>query len=102
MAADDHRITLAEAIGYAHTWQKAHPGERKAWMLPREIIDEILKQPGCSGIRVYAGNTSEDPRLVWVGVRDGKSDLVDGVIAEECKPCPIWCDEHSPLVVPAT
>lgn len=97
MSAADHRITLAEAIAYTHSWQKAHPRERRAWMLPREIIDEILKQPGCAGIRVYAGNVPGDQRLVWVGTDAKGSDLTDGVIAEQCMPCPPFCDEASRL-----
>lgn len=35
MAADNHRITLAQAIDYTHTWQKENPEARRAWMLPR-------------------------------------------------------------------
>lgn len=97
MSADDHRITLAEAIAYTHAWQKAHPGERKAWMLPRDIIDEILKQPGCAGIRVYAGNVPDDKRLVWVGTDKEGNDLTSGPIAEECWLCPPYCATSSDL-----
>lgn len=100
MAADDHRITLAEAMAYTHAWQKANPGERKAWMLPREIIDEILKQPGCSGIRIYRGGPRGDERLIWVGTDKEGKDLTGGPIAEECYPCPPECDETTKLNLP--
>ncbi|MES2305643.1 MAG: hypothetical protein V4558_09050 [Gemmatimonadota bacterium] len=100
MSADDHRITLAQAIEYTHTWQKEHPGERRAWKLPREIIEEILKNPECASIRVYAGNVSGDERLVWIGTDATGKDLITGTIAEKCGPCPFDCDEGSPLMSP--
>jgi hypothetical protein len=98
VAEQDHHITLAEAIEYAHRWQRTHPGERHAWMLPRAIIDAILQQPGCAGIRIYAGNVTGDERLVWVGTDADGNDLTSGVIAEECKPCPPFCSAGSPLL----
>ncbi|MEP6591668.1 MAG: hypothetical protein ABJC19_10840 [Gemmatimonadota bacterium] len=98
MAADQHRVTLAQAQGYTHAWQKGDPRGRHAWMLPREIIDEILAQPECEGIRVYAGGSPADRRLVWVGTDAKGNDLVGGTIAEECFPCPPVCQTGSPLL----
>ena len=98
MAEPDHHLTLADAIESTHAWQKKHRGGRHAWLLPRTIIDEILKQPGCSGIRVYAGGVKGDKRLVWVGTSAEGNDLTDGVIAEECSPCPPYCAVASPLL----
>ncbi|MEO5799341.1 MAG: hypothetical protein ABIZ70_10570 [Gemmatimonadales bacterium] len=100
MSADDHRITLAEAIAYTHAWQKSNPDETRAWMLPRGIIDEILKQPLCAGIRVYAGLVRGSESLIWVGTDANGKDLVDGPIAEECYDCPPICDSTSPLLAP--
>jgi ABC-type dipeptide/oligopeptide/nickel transport system permease subunit len=95
MAERDHHITLAQAIAYTRAWQQEHPGERRAWMLPRGIIDEILKQPGCAGIRVYAGNVPGDQRLVWVGTDEQGNDMTSGVIGEKCEPCPPFCSSGS-------
>jgi len=99
VAERDHHITLAEAIEYTQRWQRTHPGERHAWMLPREIIDEILAQPECAGIRIYAGNVTGDQRLIWVGTDAAGNDLSAGVIGELCFPCPPFCADASPLTV---
>lgn len=101
MSADDHRITLAEAIAYTHAWQKDHPGERRAWMMTRGIIDEILKQPGCVGIRMYAGGERSNETIVMVGTDAAGIDIVndtEAVIAQEGLPCPTWCSDGSPLL----
>lgn len=100
MAAGDHRITLAQAQAYTHAWQKGDPRGRHAWMLPREIIDEILAQPRCTGIRIYAGNTPDDKRLVWIGTDAKGNDLTNGTIAEQCLLCPPVCASNSPLRAP--
>ncbi|MES2124021.1 MAG: hypothetical protein V4503_04955 [Gemmatimonadota bacterium] len=102
MAAGDHRISLAQAQACTHAWQKGNPRGRHAWMLPREIIDEILAQPGCTGIRVYVGNTPDDKRLVWVGTDTKGNDLTGGAIAQECWPCPPFCPDNSQLCVPSS
>lgn len=100
MAEHEHHITLAEAIKSTHKWQKKHRRGRHAWMLPRAILDEILQQPGCGGIRVYAGGVKGDKRMVWIGTDTEGNDLTDGVIAEECLACPPFCSVASPLLVP--
>lgn len=101
MAADDHRIPLAEAIALTHAWQKEHIDERRAWMMPREIIDEILKQAGCAGIRIYAAGSKGNETIVMVGADAAGNDLFEGVIAEQALPCPIFCPEGSPLLTPS-
>lgn len=97
MPERDHRISLAQATALTQTWQKEHAGERKAWMFSREVIDEILAQPNCKGIRIYAAGTKDDVTVVVVGTDGSDKDMTDGPIGEMAWPCPPFCDEGSPL-----
>lgn len=98
MAERDHHITLDAAVLLTHTWQQANQGKRRAWMLPRTVIDEILKQPECSGIRMYAAGPADDVTVVVVGTDAKGNDLTAGVIAEVAWPCPPWCSDLSRLL----
>ena len=49
-------------------YQAANPTDVKSYQIGRNIIDEILAQPGCAGIKFYnAYNESEEKTgLCWV------------------------------------
>ena len=66
---------------------------------PRSVIDELLGQPGCEGLRFYFG-TKPDGSLtvVFVGIDGGEKDMSDGLIAEDFFPCPPFCDATSTLI----
>ena len=66
---------------------------------PRAAIDEILAQPGCSGLRFYFGTKADgSTTLVFVGMDDAERDMSDGVIVEDYYPCPPFCDATSALI----
>ena len=66
---------------------------------PRAAIDEILAQPGCSGLRFYFGTKSDgSTTLVFVGIDGAERDMTDGVIVEDYYPCPPFCDAASALI----
>jgi hypothetical protein len=98
-APHDHRITLEQARALVQNYRKhAPPNSERCGMFHRAIIDEILAQPGCAGIRVYRGRHEKGAdALVLVGVTADGADLTDGVLADEHKPCPPDCDPDSPL-----
>ena|SRR5579871_1354578 len=52
----------------------AQPKEARGYVLGRNIIDKILAQPGCVGMRFYYGlNEDGQKTLVYVGIdNDGK------------------------------
>lgn len=66
---------------------------------PREVIDRILAQPGCSGLRFYYGTKPDGTMtLVFVGIDDDERDMTDGVLATDYFPCPPFCDASSALL----
>lgn len=59
-------------------YQEANPSDVHSYLIGRNIIDQILAQPGCAGIRFYnAYNEIGEKTLVYVGV-----DMNDKVILE--------------------
>lgn len=94
---EPHRISLEQARRLTARAREARanaPGRVRAHSVSRGVIDEILSQPGCLGLRIYqAVNDSGVETLVIVGITADESDMADGVIAEETRPCPPFCKE---------
>ena len=66
---------------------------------PREVIDQILAQKGCAGIRFYFGTKPDGTMaLVLVGVDAEEKDMTDGILVEDHYPCPPFCDATSSLI----
>ena len=67
--------------------------------VPREVIDRIFEQPGCTGLRFYFGTKPDGSMtLVFVGVDERECDMTDGPIVGDHYPCPPFCDATSALV----
>ena len=81
-------------------YQKANPSDVHSYLIGREIIDQILAQPGCVGIKFYnAYNEMGKKTLVYVGVDQngdsiieyktvnsiGKLDTAKGIVADRVK-----------------
>ncbi len=95
----NHLITKADAKRYIDNF-KASPDAAvltvTAGAFHREIVDKILSQSGCAGIRIYYGKTDDaKPTLIIVGIDAAGNDLVDGVIAQLMIPCPPVCSGTS-------
>lgn len=99
---EEHRITLDAASALTRRYRRGEGQQANGGVigqyLGRGILDEILAQPGCIGIRVYyAQHETGAPTLVVVGVDAEANDLYQGVIAEETRPCPPFCAAVNPL-----
>jgi hypothetical protein len=98
---DDHRISLDEARALVQRRRKLvteQPDTPICEFFRREAIDRILAQPGCAGLRVYAGADSQGRQVfVMIGTNEKGQDMT-GEIAERGLPCPIFCDDDSPLL----
>lgn len=93
----NHVISREEAIAFLRR-RPAGLTERGGHF-PREVIDQLLAQPGCAGIRFYFGTKADGSlALVLVGVDDTESDMTDGVLVEDHFPCPPFCDAGSALL----
>jgi hypothetical protein len=65
------------------TFKEAHPTEIAGWTIGRNILDEILAQPGCVAMRFYnAINEKGQKTLVYVGVDAAGEDIVKKVVVE--------------------
>jgi hypothetical protein len=91
-------IPLADAKVWTKDYRDANPGKIKAHFIGANIINAILDQEGCVGIRTYyALNETGEKELVMVGVDSTGEDLFEGIIADRTWPCPSACAVISPL-----
>lgn len=96
MAERDHHISQADAVALIGAHERTG-GEPHAWMFSRGIIDEILAQSKCAGVRIYMAGSGAATTVVLVGTDAANADLAEGVIAERGWPCPPDCPDGSPL-----
>jgi hypothetical protein len=90
-AAVGEEISHETAADFVKAFEQAHPDENRGYHLGRNIIEKILAQPGCAGIRFYYGLNEEGQKtLVYVGMDADGKDLVkrtavmnNGVIVSE-------------------
>ena len=81
-------------------YQELHPADTHNYLIGRDILDRILEQPGCVGIKFYnAINEIGEKTLVYVGVnsnsesiiaisvinKNGEIDLDNGIVADRIK-----------------
>jgi len=70
-------ISHETAADFVKAYEEAHPTEVRGYVLGRNIIDQILAQPGCVGMRFYYGlNEEGEKTLVYVGVDAEGQDIV--------------------------
>ena len=67
------------------------PNNTVSVFMGREIIQRILDQENCVGIRAYYGEIDGYQGLVWVGVEESEDDMIEGIIADRGKVCPPDC-----------
>ncbi len=59
-------------------YQAANPVERKSYLIGKDILNQILSQPGCVGMRFYNAIDEEGVKtLVYVGVDENNNDLIE-------------------------
>jgi hypothetical protein len=74
-------IGLELGTQFIKDYQVANPADAQYYVIGRNILDEILSQPGCVGIRFYnAYNEMGEKTFVYVGLDgDGK-----GIVEYTC------------------
>lgn len=107
----DHRIPVATAKAMTQRYRNSVPkGSFLAGLFGSEAFQALLAQPGCAGIRVYLGRHEDGAiNMVLVGTDAEGRDLVPGnpglgendggETMQDGYPCPIYCDDSSPLAV---
>ncbi len=77
-------IGLELGVDFVNAYAQANPGEVTGWTIGRNIIDQILAQPGCVGLRFYnALNEAGQKTLVYVAVDASGRDILKKVVVEE-------------------
>jgi len=68
---------------FVKSYAAAHGNEVSAYHVGRNIIEQILAQPGCAGLRFYnAMNEAGQKTLVYVGVDAAGKDIVKRVMVQ--------------------
>jgi len=80
-AAIGEQISHEQADSFISAFRQAHPSDAQKFTVGRNIIDQILSQPGCRGLRFYnALNEAGQQTVVYVGVDAEGKDLVERTV----------------------
>ena len=92
-------ISLEEgAVMTANYRNTIQSGDTIGQFIGVEIINRILAQKNCVGIRFYyAIDENGSKNIVCVGVDENENDLYAGLIADQFKKCPPRCSHSNPL-----
>jgi hypothetical protein len=92
-------ITLEEGAAMTANYRNTiQQGEVIGQFIGRDLIQDILAQTDCVGIRFYFAIGDDNSKtLVAVGVDENENDLTEGLIADRFKSCPIKCSKINPL-----
>ncbi len=84
---ENHVITLEEGIQLTRNYRKfAGKDAVKGGYFGREIIERIIAQDGCVGIRFYHGERQNGkPTFVLTGVESSGNDLFQGILGQEMR-----------------
>ena len=93
------QITKQLGATMTAAYRSKFPNEIKAHFFGKDILNTILSQNGCEGIRFYQGvNSNGDLELVIVGADANENDLLN-FVGDLSIPCPNECDNNnSPLL----
>ena len=90
-------ITLQEGSALTKESRDRNPSAIKARFFGKDILNEILDQEGCMGIRMYFAEDADGNReLVLCGADSDENDMLD-LIADLSLPCPDICSTPNAL-----
>jgi hypothetical protein len=85
-------FSLETSAQWTSNYRAANPNKIKAHFFGRKIIEKILAQPGCKGIRCYyALDDKGVQQMIMVGADANENDMCHGIVAEVSRPCPTFC-----------
>lgn len=90
-------ISLEDAAVMTKAFRTKNPDATKCWLVEASLIQDILNQTGCAGLRMYNAINETSATLVIVGVDGNGNDMSTGKIVEELLPCPKSCSADNPL-----
>lgn len=70
-------IDTAKAGNWTGNYRTSNPGEPRGHFFGKDILNDILSQSGCMGIRIYyAEDGSGDKKLILVGADAEQNDML--------------------------
>lgn len=96
---EGHSIPLSTATEWTATYREANPDAIQSRFFGYKILEQILAQPGCKGIRLYYGTDGSTPQLIAVGADGEENDQIDTncMIADESMAGPPHCGKANVL-----
>jgi hypothetical protein len=83
VATIGEEISHEMAADFVRSYENTYPNATIGYTVGRNIIDQILAQPGCAGLRFYnAINEFGQTTLVYVGVDANGNDMMKTVIVD--------------------
>lgn len=90
-------ITLATGSAMTAEYRRQNSGQTKGHFFGRDILEALLAQDDCMGIRIYYGLDPDGVKeLVLVGANSNEDDILD-LVADLSRPCPNHCGVGNPL-----
>jgi len=81
-------ISLEVGADLTSNYRNNNPGAQLGHFFGKDILNDILDQEGCMGIRMYyAEDDDGNKQLVIVGADGSENDMLD-LIADFSSPCP--------------
>src|ERR1700761_9106354 len=91
-------ISLEQAAKWTSNYRIENPNTVIAHAFDANIIQDVLKQEGCNGIRIYyAIDDAGTKQLIVVGTDASRNDMAEGLILDYSQPCPSMCGGQNPL-----
>ena len=93
-------VSLEDAAAMTEDYRDASLNSQKGTFIGRDLIDDILAQSGCKGLRIYfALNSMNALTVVVVGADSSEDDQIGGsdTIAEMGVGCPSNCGSGNDL-----
>lgn len=93
-----HEITLDEGVDLTTRFKNNNAtGTKRAFLITKEVLTELLTQDDANGIRVYLGQKPNgELTIVAVGIDKDNNDI-QTIVMDKFDPCPNNCDSSSPL-----
>ena len=91
-------ILLSKAADLTKEYRMRNPGTRIGHFFGKDILNDIMEQEGCMGIRIYYGQDPEtgEREVVIVGADAGEDDMLE-LVADFSRSCPTHCSSSNSL-----
>ncbi|MFN0189586.1 MAG: hypothetical protein ACKVQV_12870 [Bacteroidia bacterium] len=95
---NQHEITLEEGIELTNRFKNNNPvGTKRAFLISKEVLTELMAQDRADGIRVYLGEKEDGDLTIVVIATDSEGSDVQTIVMDNFTSCPSACDFDSPL-----